>query len=71
MEPKFTNHASICSFCGRAQNEVKKMVAGYKGIIRDECISVCMVVFLRQGSELFEEVIAKARAAASEPENSN
>ena len=71
MEPQFTSHASICSFCGRAQNEVKKMVAGYKGIICDECISVCMAVFLRQGNELFDEVIAKARAAASEPEGSS
>lgn len=30
-----------CSFCDKTQNEVKKLVAGSKGYICDECIRLC------------------------------
>jgi ATP-dependent Clp protease ATP-binding subunit ClpX len=30
-----------CSFCEKTQNEVKKLVAGSKGYICDECIKLC------------------------------
>src|SRR5437868_5650997 len=32
---------TMCSFCGKCQNEVKKMVAGPGVYICDSCISVC------------------------------
>ena len=31
-----------CSFCGKSQNEVKKLVAGRGVYICDECIEVCI-----------------------------
>ena len=31
-----------CSFCGKSQNEVKKLVAGRGVYICDECIDVCI-----------------------------
>ena len=31
-----------CSFCGKSQNEVKKLVAGRRVYICDECIDVCI-----------------------------
>ena len=30
-----------CSFCGKSQNEVKKLVAGPSVFICDECIDLC------------------------------
>ena len=30
-----------CSFCGKAQHEVKKMIAGPTVFICDECIKLC------------------------------
>ena len=30
-----------CSFCGKSQNEVRKLIAGHKVYICDECIDLC------------------------------
>ena len=30
-----------CSFCGKSQNEVKKLIAGPSVYICDECIDLC------------------------------
>lgn len=30
-----------CSFCGKSQNEVRKLIAGPKVCICDECIGLC------------------------------
>lgn len=30
-----------CSFCGKSQHEVKKLIAGQNGYICDECVSLC------------------------------
>ncbi len=35
------NNITMCSFCGKSQNEVRKMVAGPGVYICDSCISVC------------------------------
>ena len=32
-----------CSFCGKSQNEVKKLIAGRNVFICDECIEVCKI----------------------------
>ena len=37
-----------CSFCGKSQNEVKKLIAGTTAFICDECISLCSDV-LKKG----------------------
>ena len=31
----------FCSFCGKSQNEVKKLIAGPTVYICDECIELC------------------------------
>ena len=34
-----------CSFCNKTQDQVRKLVAGPKGVyICDECIEVCMEI---------------------------
>lgn len=30
-----------CSFCGKAQQDVKKLIAGQNGFICNECVAVC------------------------------
>src|SRR3989442_14396583 len=30
-----------CSFCGKSQHEVRKLIAGPSGFICDECIELC------------------------------
>ena len=52
-----------CSFCGKSQAEVKKLVAGRGVYICDECIEVCINIV---ADELEEE--RKAEAGIT-PEN--
>ena len=43
---------TFCSFCGKAQNEVRKMIAGPASVhICDSCVSVCKTIIDRELSE--------------------
>lgn len=41
-----------CSFCGKSQAEVKKLVAGRGVYICDECIEVCINIVADEMNEL-------------------
>ena len=41
-----------CSFCGKSQNEVRKLIAGKDVYICDECITACSEIMLDEGIEL-------------------
>jgi len=43
-----------CSFCEKTQNEVKKLVAGSKGYICDECIKLCNEVIKEDAATNFQ-----------------
>lgn len=48
-----------CSFCGKSQDQVKKLIAGPEGVfICDECIEVCM--------EIVEDELLEAEEAQTE-----
>jgi hypothetical protein len=32
----------FCSFCGKSQHDVKKLIAGPKVFICDECVEICI-----------------------------
>jgi hypothetical protein len=38
-----------CSFCGKSQKEVKKLIAGPGIYICDECIALCIDILLEDG----------------------
>ncbi len=40
-----------CSFCGKSQNEVKKLIAGRGVYICDECIDVCINIVSQEAQE--------------------
>jgi len=45
-----------CSFCGKSQHEVKKLIAGPSAYVCDECISLCNdIIQEEQGEELTSE----------------
>jgi len=53
MTKKFDNHRDIqgmlfCSFCGKSQEEVRKLVAGPSAYICDECIDLCKSIVEEQ-----------------------
>ncbi|MEA3465000.1 MAG: ATP-dependent Clp protease ATP-binding subunit ClpX [Thermodesulfobacteriota bacterium] len=38
----------ICSFCGKSQNDVKKLIAGPSVCICDECIDMCQEIIIEE-----------------------
>lgn len=39
---------TMCSFCGKTQNEVKKLIAGPEVFICDSCVNVCKTIIDRE-----------------------
>lgn len=37
-----SKNALYCSFCGKSQHEVRKLIAGPTVFICDECVELCM-----------------------------
>jgi len=47
---KFNDKANllVCSFCGEAQNEVRKLIAGPTVYICDECVDICLDIIAEE-----------------------
>jgi ATP-dependent Clp protease ATP-binding subunit ClpX len=60
MERHDDNQRLVCSFCGKPQHQVRKLVAGPGVYICDECIDLC--------NEIVEEEQAEAMAAHADDE---
>ena len=54
MSDNHENNDSLlhCSFCGKSQNEVKKLIAGRGVYICDECIEVCINIVADEMAEI-------------------
>ena len=48
-----------CSFCGKSQNEVKKLIAGRGVYICDECIEVCINIVSDEMAEMDKNELGK------------
>ena len=42
-----------CSFCGKSQNQVKRLVAGPNVYICDECVALCQEIIQEEGLDEF------------------
>jgi hypothetical protein len=42
MNKKDEKESLFCSFCGKSQKEVKKLIAGPTVFVCDECVELCM-----------------------------
>ena len=42
MSKKNDKESLFCSFCGKNQKEVKKLIAGPSVFVCDECVELCM-----------------------------
>jgi ATP-dependent Clp protease ATP-binding subunit ClpX len=40
-----------CSFCGKGQDEVKKLIAGPSVFICNECVDLCNEIIAEEGGE--------------------
>jgi ATP-dependent Clp protease ATP-binding subunit ClpX len=54
-----TSRVLYCSFCGKSQHEVRKLIAGPSVYVCDECVSLC--------NEIIHEIPADGQAASSAP----
>lgn len=54
--------SAVCSFCGKSQNEVRKIIAGPSVYICDECVDLCDQILIK------ENLKEKDQAAASTEE---
>ncbi|HMQ10774.1 MAG TPA: ATP-dependent Clp protease ATP-binding subunit ClpX [Oligoflexia bacterium] len=58
---KNDGHNLSCSFCGKSQKEVKKLIAGPTVYICDECIELCNDIILEENERDQEQVLAEAK----------
>ena len=52
--PTDSNEQLLCSFCGKSQRQVKKLIAGPGVYICDECIDLCNEIIEEELSESSE-----------------
>ena len=51
-----------CSFCGKSQNEVQKIIAGPTAFICDQCVATCLDIIYEEDRELPEDIARFARS---------
>jgi ATP-dependent Clp protease ATP-binding subunit ClpX len=56
-----------CSFCGKSQHEVRKLIAGPTVFICDECVELCMDIIREEN----KSAIAKSRSGVPTPSEIN
>jgi transcription elongation factor Elf1 len=56
MQARNPVNTLYCSFCGKSETQVRKMIAGAAAFICDECIRVCVEVLRKEGIDIPPEV---------------
>ena len=51
MSEKTQKNILYCSFCGKSQHEVRKLIAGPTVFICDECVELCMDIIKEENKE--------------------
>jgi len=51
------NKATLfCSFCGKSQHEVRKLIAGPTVFICDECVELCMDIIREEHKDSVQKI---------------
>ena len=58
----------LCSFCGKNQNEVKKLIAGPSVFICDECVDLCNDIIQEESKEL-DKTVEKSETELLSPKD--
>ena len=53
MSEKNNKNILYCSFCGKSQHEVRKLIAGPTVFICDECVELCMDIIKEENKDSF------------------
>jgi hypothetical protein len=62
---KADNELIHCSFCGKSQEEVEKIIAGLNSYICNECIGICDEIIAESKAEADMQKQAKQKAEAA------
>ncbi len=62
-----TKNTLYCSFCGKSQHEVNKLIAGPTVFVCDECVELCMDIIREEG----KTSLVKAKNGIPTPEEIN
>ena len=54
--PTDSNEQLLCSFCGKSQRQVKKLIAGPGVYICDECIDLCNEIIAKHTGQDIDKV---------------
>ena len=65
MSKKEEKESLFCSFCGKSQKEVKKLIAGPTVFVCDECVELCMDI-IREDSKNNKKKLKKDTPKPSE-----
>ncbi len=63
--PKHDDDKLKCSFCGKTQDQVKKLIAGPEVYICDECVELCNEIL---DEEFFDQKDKEGAADGENPE---
>ena len=55
MSDKNNKNILYCSFCGKSQHEVRKLIAGPTVFICDECVELCMDIIKEENKKFSGE----------------
>ncbi|MBS56581.1 MAG: ATP-dependent Clp protease ATP-binding subunit ClpX [Rickettsiales bacterium] len=58
MNKKNDKESLFCSFCGKSQKEVKKLIAGPTVFVCDECVELCMDI-IKEDSKNYKSKVKK------------
>ena len=59
MNKKNDKESLFCSFCGKNQKEVKKLIAGPTVFVCDECVELCMDIIKEDSKKIIKSKIKK------------
>jgi len=65
MNKKDDKESLFCSFCGKSQKEVKKLIAGPTVFVCDECVELCMDI-IKEDSKKHKTKLKKDTPRPSE-----
>src|SRR6059058_3293157 len=60
----------VCSFCGKSQDEVRKLIAGPSVYICDECIDLCNDIIREEGNKASGNAVGAGPGGSALPKPS-
>ncbi len=67
-DPATAKHTMYCSFCGKSQHEVKKLIAGPAVFICNDCVGLCEKIVGAETEAEAKEAAPEAKPDFTKPE---